>query len=143
MQRCDGWESLLNDHIEKHLNLPQKWGEIDCCLFPCNWILLACGVDPAKDFRGKYKTKLGADRAIKSFAGDLMGLLQTPSAEWLGYGQTGDDTDPEEIEKLLIERQDARKAKDFARADEIRATLDEMGIAIEDTPEGTKWRKVG
>ena len=87
MQRCDGWESLLNAHIEKHLNLPQIWGEIDCCLFPCDWILLACGVDPAKDFRGKYKTKTGANKAIKEFAGDLMGLAEKITKD-LGMEET-------------------------------------------------------
>ena len=47
----------------------------------------------------------------------------------------------EEIEKLIQERQDARKAKNFARADEIRNELLEKGIILEDTREGVKWRK--
>ena len=46
----------------------------------------------------------------------------------------------EEIEKLISERNEARKGKDFARADEIRATLDEKGIVLEDTPQGTIWK---
>ena len=47
----------------------------------------------------------------------------------------------EEIEKLIKERQDARKAKDFARADEIRALLLNQGIVLEDTREGVKWKR--
>ena len=47
----------------------------------------------------------------------------------------------EEIEKLIEERQAARKAKDFKRADEIRDELAAKGIILEDTREGVKWKK--
>ena len=46
-----------------------------------------------------------------------------------------------DIEKLIEERQAARKAKDFARADEIRNELLEKGIVLEDTREGVKWKR--
>lgn len=48
----------------------------------------------------------------------------------------------EDIERLIEERQQARKNKDFARADEIRNSLLERGIALEDTREGVKWKKI-
>ncbi len=47
----------------------------------------------------------------------------------------------EEIEKLIQERQEARKAKNFARADEIRNQLLEQGITLLDTREGVKWKR--
>jgi len=47
----------------------------------------------------------------------------------------------EDIEKLIAERQAARKAKDFARADAIRSELLEKGIILEDTREGVKWKR--
>ena len=47
----------------------------------------------------------------------------------------------EDIEKLIEERQAARKAKNFQRADEIRNELLEKGIILEDTREGVKWKK--
>ncbi|MBD5454007.1 MAG: cysteine--tRNA ligase [Lachnospiraceae bacterium] len=47
----------------------------------------------------------------------------------------------EEIEKLIQERQEARKSKNFARADEIRNMLQEQGIILEDTREGVKWKR--
>lgn len=47
----------------------------------------------------------------------------------------------EDIEALIQERQDARKAKNFARADEIRNELLEKGIVLEDTREGVKWKR--
>ncbi|MFA9556453.1 cysteine--tRNA ligase [Evansella sp. AB-rgal1] len=48
----------------------------------------------------------------------------------------------EEIETLIQERIDARKNRDFHRADEIRDTLKDKGIILEDTPQGTRWKRV-
>ena len=48
----------------------------------------------------------------------------------------------EEIENLIAERQNARKAKDFARADEIRGLLLEKGSELKDTREGVKWKRI-
>jgi cysteinyl-tRNA synthetase len=47
----------------------------------------------------------------------------------------------EEIERLIAERSEARKQKNFARADEIRKLLQNQGILLEDTPQGVKWRR--
>ncbi|MCS7113893.1 MAG: cysteine--tRNA ligase [Nitrososphaerota archaeon] len=47
---------------------------------------------------------------------------------------------PKEAEELIRKREEARKAKDWATADKIRAQLRAMGIIIEDTPQGVKWR---
>jgi cysteinyl-tRNA synthetase len=55
------------------------------------------------------------------------------SLEVLGIGQ-------EEVEELIAERAQARKEKNWARADEIRDKLAEMSIVVEDKPEGTRWR---
>lgn len=46
-----------------------------------------------------------------------------------------------DVEKLIEERQAARKAKNFARADEIRDSLKAQGIILEDTPQGVKWHR--
>ncbi len=48
--------------------------------------------------------------------------------------------DPAEIEGLIQERADARKNKNFSRADEIRDELLDRNIILEDGPEGTTWR---
>ncbi|SCW73380.1 cysteinyl-tRNA synthetase [Paenibacillus tianmuensis] len=47
----------------------------------------------------------------------------------------------EEIEQLIVERTEARKAKNWARADEIRNLLTERGIVLEDTAQGIRWRR--
>ena len=56
----------------------------------------------------------------------------------------GDDVDDELkafVEAKIEERKEAKKAKDFAKADAIRNELLEKGIVIEDTREGVKWHK--
>lgn len=73
--------------------------------------------------------------------GSLLGLLQCDPATWLGYGAQ-DDAEAQRIDALLAERQQARAAKNFARADEIRKELEAQNIVIEDTPQGAKWRKL-
>ena len=62
---------------------------------------------------------------------DILGIITEKKAELL-------DAD---IEQLIEERQVARKAKNFARADEIRNELLEKGIVLEDTREGVKWKR--
>lgn len=52
-----------------------------------------------------------------------------------------DDVDAARIEALIRERLAARKAKDFARADRIRAQLEQEGIILQDTPTGTRWKR--
>ena len=62
---------------------------------------------------------------------DILGIITEKKEEIL-------DSD---IEALIEERQAARKAKNFARADEIRDQLSDMGIILEDTREGVKWKR--
>jgi cysteinyl-tRNA synthetase len=60
----------------------------------------------------------------------------------LGFYADDEKTDEEaEIEGLIEERNAARKAKNFARSDEIRDDLAARGIILEDTPQGTRWKK--
>ena len=47
-----------------------------------------------------------------------------------------------QVEELIAARQQARKEKNFALADEIRGRLLDMGIVLEDTREGVKWKRV-
>lgn len=64
--------------------------------------------------------------------------------QWLsifGIYFVNDNLLDEEIEQLIEERIQARKAKDFTRSDEIRDQLKAKGIILEDTPQGTRWRR--
>ncbi len=53
--------------------------------------------------------------------------------------RAGSKITPEQVESLLVERREARKAKNFARADDIRKELDAQGVTIKDGPQGTTW----
>ena len=80
------------------------------------------------DSSKEYLQKL-FDRMVE--LGDVLGLIIDKKEEVLD----------EDIEKLIEERQAARKAKDFARADAIRDELLEKGIVLKDTREGVKWTR--
>ncbi len=74
-------------------------------------------------------------------AGRVLGLLQErPEQFFRDLSTEKDRLDPEEIEKLIRERNAARASKDWARADEIRDRLKGDGIVLEDTSQGTTWR---
>ena len=78
----------------------------------------------------------------KEFAGHTLEVM-TKLCDVLGLTlEKKEEILDEEIENLIVERQAARKAKDFARADEIRGLLLDKGIELKDTREGVKWKRI-
>lgn len=71
---------------------------------------------------------------------DVMGLLYQDADAW--FKQGANTIAEDEIERLIGERAEAKKSKNYARADEIRNQLKEAGIVLEDTPAGTTWKKI-
>jgi cysteinyl-tRNA synthetase len=71
-------------------------------------------------------------------SGEVLGLLQQDPEAWLRAG--GDDA---AVEDAIARRNAARKARNFAEADRIRAELAAQGIVLEDGPGGTTWRRGG
>ena len=73
-------------------------------------------------------------------AGKILGILEDDPENWLGYNQKSKENS-EEIERLINQRNEARRSKNFNLADTIRDTLKDKGIEIEDTDKGTIWRR--
>ena len=68
---------------------------------------------------------------LQRYGGEILGLVEAEVEE---------ESD-EQVEALIRERQEARRRRDFARADAIRDQLMAMGIIVEDTPQGVRWRR--
>ncbi|HSH43159.1 MAG TPA: cysteine--tRNA ligase [Arenicellales bacterium] len=124
----EGFEDLLAPFLremEDDLNTPRALAELSALAHAAN----SSGDDAE---RGRLKAAMLA-------AGKLLGLLQQDPEQWFAGDTEGLDVD--RIEALIAERGAARRDKDFARADELRDQLKEMGVEIEDGPDGTRWRK--
>ena len=72
---------------------------------------------------------------------NLLGILKKDPDEWLGYKNQTKDFDVATIEKLINERNAFRNEKNYQKSDQIRDELKSLGIEIEDTPDGTIWRR--
>lgn len=74
----------------------------------------------------------------------LLGLLQYEPQKWFAIekGENSDDLDIEKIEQLIVQRNQARKEKNWLASDKIRDQLLEMGIVLEDGSDGTRWSKM-
>lgn len=85
------------------------------------------------------KTKSSRLVSTLKYLSSLLGLLQSTPASFLQAGL--DETEKEQIEALIQERESARANKNWARADEIRHILAEKEIDLEDGAQGTSWHK--
>ena len=74
-------------------------------------------------------------------SGELMGLLGSDAEKWFTAEMTGEMSNAD-VEKLVGDRDAARDRRDFATADRIRDDLVDAGIAIEDSVDGTRWRRL-
>ncbi|HSH53873.1 MAG TPA: cysteine--tRNA ligase [Methylotenera sp.] len=83
------------------------------------------------------KTKSTEAAALLKGLADVVGLLQRDPDVYL----QGEADNVLDIDALIVQRNDAKKSKNFADADRIRKELAEAGIVLEDTPQGTIWRR--
>lgn len=104
---------------------------------------LAAMYDLVRDINTQAKTDDARARQLvaelKAMAG-IFGILDADPEAFLQGGGEG-DLDAAQIEALIVERADAKKNRDFARADQIREELLAQGVVLEDSREGTTWRR--
>ena len=85
--------------------------------------------------------KASALAALLKKLGGVLGILQKDPEDYLKLQSSASDDETALIEELIKVRNEARKAKDWAKADEARNKLTQMGIVIEDGANGTTWRR--
>jgi len=110
------------DALDDDLNLPQGVGLVFDHLREANAALDAERVGPLNR------------ASLKALLDDVDAHLDVIRAEEPGLA--------EEVERLIAEREAARRSRDFARADRIREDLKARGIALEDSKDGVRWRRI-
>ena len=89
----------------------------------------------------KYSNTTADEESSAEYLESLLGLIVKLSDVLGIQSEKEEEILADDIEALIEERQEARKARDFARADKIRDELLAKGIILEDTREGVKWKK--
>jgi len=124
-QDSAGYKALLDD-----LNTPMAISE----LYRLAKEMHAANGAGNVDLESKLKAEL------MGLAG-LMGLLQQDSEHWFTLARGGDAISAEDIEELIEKRKQAKTDKDYAGADQVRKDLLDLGVVLEDSREGTTWRR--
>jgi cysteinyl-tRNA synthetase len=129
--KASEWRSRFAQAMNDDFNTP----EAIAVLFE-----LSTELNKAKNTNSDQQKDLA--RELKQLAG-MLGFLQRDPREFLqGGAQALDGLSADQVEALIVERTEAKKAKNFARSDEIRNDLLKQGIVLEDKPGGlTEWRK--
>jgi cysteinyl-tRNA synthetase len=122
LQRVGEVRSGYREALDDDLNLPQGVGLVFELVREANAALDAERIGE----RGK--------RALLQLIDDFDAHLDVVRADEPGLA--------EEVERLIADRDTARKTRDFGRADQIREELRQKGIALEDSKEGVRWRRV-
>jgi cysteinyl-tRNA synthetase len=121
-KRVDEVRAGYRQALDDDLNLPQGMGLVFDLIREANAAL-----------DGERVGEQGL-AALEGLIGDFDAHLDVVRGEEPGLA--------EEVERLISEREDARKQRDFAKADRIREDLRQRGIVLEDSKEGVRWRRV-
>jgi cysteinyl-tRNA synthetase len=122
LRRIGELRSAYREALDDDLNLPQGVGVVFELVREANAALDAGRVGA------------NAREALLAFISEFDAHLDVVRAEEPGLA--------DEVERLISERETARKARDFARSDQIRDELRQKGIALEDSKDGVRWRRV-
>jgi cysteinyl-tRNA synthetase len=122
-EACASARSAFDDALADDLNTPEALAAVHGLVGRANGLLAQGAL-----------TRQGAARVRQELQAmdGVFGVLMPAAAE--------DRLSPEE-QALFDERQEARRRRDFARADRARAALEALGVVLEDAPSGTRWRR--
>jgi cysteinyl-tRNA synthetase len=93
-----------------------------------------------KSYLSASKEKKGILKSKLVLLGNLLGILQEDPYSWFESDKLDKNINEEEIEALIVERNEAKMNKDFEKADVIRAELMSKGIELMDSSSGTSWK---
>jgi cysteinyl-tRNA synthetase len=135
-----GWLERMRLALDDDFNSAQAFACLGEGLAITNRIL-DNKVDAPKDVKRRSLERL--DRELKEAAANL-GVMENDPRAWLAEHRArrclARQIDAAAVERKLLERTEARKAKDFPAADAVREALRQMGVEIMDTPAGTTWK---
>ena len=108
-----------------------------------NDLNISAGLAVFFDFVHRVNTMISSGELSSNDADMIMAALHDVDSVFgfIFYGNAEDDADSGRIDALVNERIEAKKNKNFARADEIRDILKDEGIVLEDTKDGTRWKR--
>ncbi|HEY6545383.1 MAG TPA: DALR domain-containing protein, partial [Dokdonella sp.] len=144
----DGWYTVLRDLADVTLDAGELAVPSDLEAALCDDLntpeafAVVARLAAAARAAGDVATKRAAKAALLG-AADMLGLLQQDPEAWFKQTSGGRAIDEAEVQRLVDARVAAKKAHEFAEADRIRDQLAAMGIAIEDTAQGPRWKVVG
>ncbi len=106
-------------------------------------LAIAAALEGVKLIRGFKDLNTNSAKGAKQWLDDVNALLGIYKYDNGAEKQDDEAVDPlaAKVEELLVSRKEARNARDYARADAIRDELENMGIDINDTPEGPRWSR--
>ncbi len=143
----DGWYTTLRDlsDVPADANGSPGAREVEAALLddlntPAAFAVLARLADAAR--AAKTPAEKSAAKSALLAGGELLGLLQQDAEAWFKQA-IGDAADTADIERLVAERTAAKKARDFAASDRLRDELLALGVVVEDTPQGPRWKREG
>jgi len=139
---AEGWLDRLLSALDDDFNTPVALSEWQEGLGLANRVLDSKVTPPLpKDVRRRTIERLRDDLRR---AGAVLGLLERDPTEYLTAHRSrrvaARGLDQARIEQLVADRESARRGKDFARADSLRAELLTLGVEVMDTPAGPRWR---
>ncbi|RTE05032.1 cysteine--tRNA ligase [Paenibacillus whitsoniae] len=155
-QAANSLERIQNayDNLKHRLNTASATGEVDSAITARIQEINGQFVDKMNDdfntpdaitavfeLVSEANHYLQQERVHSEAVQQFMAQLERFDAVLGLLSQAADELLDAEIEKLIVERTEARKSKNWARADEIRDLLTEKGIFLEDTPQGIRWRR--